>query len=204
MKLTVSQLAAKVGKSERTVKRWLNGENQKIRLAARDLGNGMYEVDQVDLQRLSKHEFSTAALDALERIEENQQEIVVRMERLEKRLFALEALLSAQPVKQVARAVRMVRTDIQPLPTFGSDESSEGLEIATVFAQRHLPLMAKEQIARLVQTVRENGSVLMVAGKYKHGKATASYALNAQGKHAFWEVMHTRGGFEACDDCPHD
>lgn len=87
-----------------------------------------------------------------------------------------------------------------------SSNLPDGQVIATVFAQRHFPETKPDLITRLLQTLRENGKVPMIEGSYKMGKgskARAKYALDAAGRHAFYEATHEREGFEDCVDCPH-
>lgn len=101
-------------------------------------------------------------------------------------------------------ARRQSKTSPKPYQVAGaSGDLPAGLEIATVFAGRHFPAMTSDQVTRLLQTQRENGSVPMVSGKYKVGRVYAGYALDERGRAAFYQVNHERPGFQACDDCPH-
>lgn len=92
-----------------------------------------------------------------------------------------------------------------------ADNLSEGLEVTSVFAQRHFPIEPGEDLrqysnrtARLTQTLRESGRVPMVAGEYKVGQGTARWALDASGRRSFWEHAHDREGFQSCLECPHE
>jgi hypothetical protein len=204
MKMTLSQMAAKVGKSERTVLRWINGEVEKVRLAARDLGNGMYEVDALDLQRLSKHEFSTSALDALERIEENQRAIITRLERIEAQLENRSTARHSE--RQIARAgpeqaSSTEKPEPKPRPTPASGGSSEmpaHLVGWRKFARDH-------NIGEsTVQKAIEAGRLTIIEGEWKVEKAIIKGALDAAGRAQFYKRFRANEHWQGCLECPHD
>lgn len=198
MELSLSGIARITGKSERTIARWI----QNRQIAATRLGNGMYDVDEQALTRLRPQDENTLVLIHLEEIAARLDALEAGQARLEQGLEAIQTMLSTRPFKQIA-----ARQSSAPVLTSQHTENvtqADGLEIATVFATRHFPAMSGEQIGRMCQTLRENGSVPMIEGKYQVGKAPAKYALDAAGREAFYQVTHERDGFQPCLECPHE
>lgn len=97
MEASISDLARILGKSERTIARYLkNGQ-----IAATRRENGMYEVDETALLALRPHDENTLILQRLA-------EISAQLGRIE------QMLAGQQPYKQIAPRSRIVRDTSQP------------------------------------------------------------------------------------------
>jgi hypothetical protein len=196
MKLSISDMARMVGKSDRTISRWLQ-EGGPLANAQR-LEDGRYEIAESLL--LAQMPQSTDVM------------ILERLRAIEEQLAAIREQLAragppTQQEKQIAPPAQP-RPE-RPVPALtitpaALPEMPEGQEIATVFAGRHLPGYTGDQIARLIQTLREGSwAVPMIPGRYKMGKATAKWALDAAGREAFYNAIRERPGFKPCLSCPH-
>ena len=209
--LSVSEAARRLGKNERTVRRWIDSGA----LEGSHSVNGRLIIDEAEVARLIGELEKLAGNDQAQRLDElaalsaRMTAIEQRLRDLEQGFASLQELLAARPIKQIAPR-QSAPLSPRPAPVqaallTGSDVAqADGLEIATVFAARHFPGESGAQIGRMCQTLRENGSVPMIAGKFKIGKATAGYALDAPGRRAFYLATNERAGFEECDECPHE
>lgn len=93
MKISLAQLAANVGKSERTVLRWI----KQGKLQAERLPDGKYEVSGMDMSA----DVGT--------------EILARLSAIESRLERIESLLRReQGYQQIAPPVRVLRENYEP------------------------------------------------------------------------------------------
>lgn len=206
MRVTVSQLAAYVGRSERTVQRWLNGEQQKIRLEAQDLGNGYYEVSEAELQHLARQEFSTAALDTLQRIEANQIAILNRLERIEAWIAEGGTRRQISPIKQ-----QIARAGPEQEESSDTQVGQEPRSAPVIVSQLPGGLVGWRAFARLhgigestVQKAIEKGKLEIEPGEWKVEKAIVKGALNQAGRARFYRMFRANVHWQNCPDCPHD
>lgn len=177
MKATVTQLAAYVGKSERTVHRWLaSGKYPHSRLPG-----GLIEID-----------------DSLLVGPENEHEnaLLATLTRIEQKLDALSAqvgTLTAQPPTSHVQPHRATPAR--------SDEViylTPELVAWRKFARLHG--IAETTVDKAIKS----GRLPTVAGEWHIGRTIYREGLDAAGRHAFYEQYHTNERFTPCPDCPHE
>lgn len=156
MRCTPAQLAAYVGKSERTIHRWLASG----KLPYKRLTGGLIEVDDALLTSPDETQEGTI-LAALHRIEE----------KLD-RLAANVDTLSAQPAPRYRVHTEHAEYSVKPV----SSELPEGLIGWREYCQaRGIPQTT-------VQKAIKRGDVPIIEGRWKVGKAIVQGALDEEGR----------------------
>ena len=214
--VNVRDAARRLRKNGRTVKRWM----KRGALSVAPGINRRQLIDEGESARVKRDLQCVASgkSDDLAVLAAKVELIGEELAALWQRVADLEAQVAEQqPYKQKAPRTRVMRNDTAPeqaaLPDMPAARPwashalpnglREGLVIATNFAHEHFPAMTVDQVGKTLQTLLENRSVPMIAGKFKMGKVTASYTLDAAGRRAFCEVKWAHEDFSLCSQGPH-
>lgn len=183
MKGTPAQLAAYVGKSERTIHRWLaNGRLPYTRLAG-----GLVEVD--DRLLFAPDEQEGAILARLTRIEE-------KLDKLSADVAALAAS-RPQPVQQPARPAPVVRLHTEQAEYHVRPDIPAGSVQVFAFAKAHnIPSgTAKDQI--------KSGRLQNEAPDSKSRPGEQEHYFTPEQQQAALQLWRYHPRFQECADCPH-
>jgi hypothetical protein len=218
--LTTAQIAARVGKTERTIQCWIRSG----KLPARPLADSRYGVNQADLEhlRLPEHLSETGAsvLEVMqlrypseEKYEQMQYSIGDLTERLEDAEKQIERL--QYRFDQVLKEVRENATGKKRASTRRTSSKKKrqrlklgdiyldsilplDLESLTVFAEQHnVPWSAVTRAIKDDQLFPERGT-------WKDGWRTVKVAIDERERKTFYELFHERPAFKRCDGCPHN
>jgi hypothetical protein len=163
MKATRTQLAAYVGKSERTIIRWLASG----KWPHRQLPGGLIEIDDSLLN--PPEESQESAIPA----------ILATLTRLEEKIDNLAAIagtLAAQPASKPPFRTHTERAEYTVTPSIS--ELPEGLTAWRDYARE------KGYPESTIKHAIERGEVPIIVGKWKRGRAYILAAINDEGKAA--------------------
>lgn len=204
MKATRTQLAAYVGKSERTIIRWLaSGKWPHTQLPG-----GLIEIDDSLLNPPEEQEEGT---------------ILATLARLEKKIDDLAVCVRQAPAQkgeQASKPPYRVHTEGRHGYTIleeGNISPDKKGEAAQQPQKSTMPegLVGWRAFARIhnvspgtVQKGIESGRLTIVEPKkgdvWIVGRATVLGALDATGRARFYELWHNSGKWKDCPDCPHE
>lgn len=207
--VSVRDAARRLSKDKRIVRLWMK---RGARSNAAGV-NGRQLIDEDERARVKRdlQRVASGKSDDLAVLAAKVELIGEELAALWRWVADLEAQVAGQQLgKQSAPRIRVMCDDTAPeqqaeLPDMPAVRPSashalpnglrEGLVIATNFAHEHFPAMTVDQIGKMLQTLIENRSVPRIVGKFKMGKVTASYTLDAVGRRAFCEVKWEPEGF---------
>ncbi len=217
--LTTAQIAARVGKTERTVQRWLKSG----KLPALPLTDKRYGVNPKDLEHLNLPEHLTEAGEiALEvmqihyPLEEHYEQLQFTLDELMERLLDAEEKIERLQYRldQILREVRehAVGKKNAPARRKNTTKKRKRLKRGEVYLDSLLPL----DLVSLTVFAEQHGvpwSVVTKAikdyelfperGTWKEGWRTVKVAIDERGCKTFYELFHGRPGFTRCTQCPH-
>jgi excisionase family DNA binding protein len=189
MEVTVTQAAALLGKSERTIQRYI----EKGRLQARQLPGHRTVVNVEDLETLRGEMVDIEGI--LSHLESLQQEV----DTLKRTVSALQSQLEALS-SSPAPAPSTRRVVPQKLEGPGT-ALPDGLVSWRSFATLH-GLDEKKHTA--IQNAVNDGRLPVVRGHWREGKALVRQALDEAGRAKFYDLYHDRADFQRCPQCPHE
>ncbi len=190
-RITLAEAARLSGKSERTLRRWYH----QGKLQAMQEG-GINSLLYFDIQQIAALAGSTAILQRLDLIEAR----LASLERLESRVQELEGIIQGLQEK----AVKNVPTPARAMPssairiTQGKSTLPGGLVPASSFAAMHG--VHENTIRKAIAS----GRIAAITGRWQHGRATVTTALDASGRAAFYAIYSARPDFQTCSECPHE
>jgi excisionase family DNA binding protein len=217
--LTTAQMASRVGKTERTVQRWIKSG----KLPALPLASNRYGVNPEYLQHLKLPEHLTesgeTALDvmqirypseekyeqlqySIEDLTERLEDAETKIERLHYRLDQiLKEVRENADTKKKAPARRTSTTKKRKRLKVGEIYLDSILPLdlisLSVFAEQHgVPWSAETSAIKDYELFPERGT-------WKDGWRTVKVAIDERGCKTFYELFHGRPGFARCDGCPH-
>ena len=217
--LTTAQIAVRVGKTERTVQRWIkNGK-----LPARPLADNRYGVNLADLEhlKLPAHltEYGENALEVMqlrypseekyEQLQYSIGDLTERLEDAEKKIerlqYRLDQILkemrenAANKKKAPARrpSPKKKRKRLKIGDIYLDSILPPDLVSLTAFAERHnVPWSMVTRAIKDYQLFPERGT-------WKDGWRTIKVAIDERERKTFYELFHGRPTFKRCDTCPH-
>jgi excisionase family DNA binding protein len=217
--LTTAEIAARVGKTERTVQRWLKSG----KLPALPLTGKRYGVNPKDLEHLKLPEHLTEsgeiALDVMQiqyPLEERYEHLQFTIDDLTERLHDAEEKIERLQYRldQILKEVRENASGKKKAPTRRKSTTKKrnrlklgdiyldsilplDLVSLTVFAEQHgVPWSAVTKAIKDYQLFPERGT-------WKDGWRTVKVAIDERGCKTFYELFHGRPGFTRCNACPH-
>lgn len=185
--LTATEASRRYSISERTIRSWIRVGKLDARKAKIDgLDSWQIDTDEIEkaIARKKAGKLNASTLP----------EVFARMEALESRLSAIEEMLATmtalQPQEPAMVTTEATMTHAPPM--------TEGDLISFVdFYEVH---GISESTARR-ELVKHRDSVTQ--GKRKIAGKTVEQALDATGRHVFYEVFKEKASFRYCPSCPH-
>lgn len=176
--LTATQIAARIGVSERTVLRWI-AENQ---LKATQIRRGHYLVDSDAITALASVPMSQA--------------IESRLIELERQIRALETRVGELERRPAAPPVRTLRPTPAPYNT-GAVSTEKGLPSARSFAEAHGITRWRMEGQIKARAFETTGVVVNSAGRVVQSLNQEQQAAVI----AHWDAIGLE--YTRCADCPH-
>jgi excisionase family DNA binding protein len=183
MELTTTQIAAIVGKTERTVQRWIAEGKLKVTPGTK----GRYQISADDLEALTEQDPHAEEIATLRAQVTDLQE---RVSQLESLTSSGQGIAPRPRSKEVTREVTRTHTHTEPLP--------RGLTPWRAFSRQHgiAETTAQKAIA--------SGRLQIVEGEWKAGNTRALGALDPAGQALFFQLYHDNPNFLTCPQCPHE
>ena len=177
--VTIVEAARRVGMSDKTVRRAIHDG----KLTARYPQPNKAEVLITDLLswHATLHVRPGETQDRLTVLEQEMNEMRVRMATLESQLAELSSTGARKPVQPPPSELRLPEDHV-----WLSD-----------FSDQHY--ISRNEAQRLYEIHAIHGQPLS-----RTAKSHKYIAIGEKGKRDFWVQLHTRADFRACDDCPHE
>lgn len=176
MKATITQLAAYVGVSERTIHRRLASGKWPYRR----LPGGLVEIDDSLI---------------IGPVDEQESAILTRLKRIEQKLDDLAAIVGA--MSQIGNQPAPVRLHTERSAYTVESDLPGGLVSWRSFAILHQ--INESTVYKAIHT----GRLAIVEGEWRMGKVLVKGALDAPGRAKFYELYHDNPHFHPCPECPH-
>lgn len=217
--LTTAQIASRVGKTERTVQRWIRSG----KLPARPLADSRYGVNPQDLEhlRLPEHLSETGASvlevmqlrypseEKYEQLQYGIDDLTERLEDAEKKIERLQYRLD-----QILKEVRQKDTGKKKAPArrTSTKKKRQRLKLGDIYLDSILPLDLVSLTAfaeqhnvpwSAVTRAIKDYQLFPERGTWKDGWRTVKVAIDERGCETFYELFNTRPTFKRCDGCPH-
>lgn len=202
MDITIQEAARRLGKSEKTLRRWVHDDKIPARMV-----EGRYVFTESDIEahrgtqetqvgyddlieRIEVLEATVARLEAsIEQVQVHIWDIVYSpLEQSETRVYPNVQEKQEKPV-QVGRHSQATHGGVFGLP--------DGLKGWRSFAALHG--IAPSTVQKAIET----GRLTIVSGKWTVGRASVQGALDATGQAKFYELWHNLPKFQTCPNCPH-
>jgi predicted site-specific integrase-resolvase len=217
--LSTAQIAARVGKTERTVQRWIKSG----RLPVLPLADKRYGVNPKDLEHLKLPEHLTEtgeiALEVMqirypseekyEQLQYSIDEVTERLEDAEEKIERLQYRLD-----QILKEIRenAVNKKKAPARRVNTRKKRKRLKLGDIYLDSILPL----DLVSLSAFAEQHGvpwsavtkaikgyELFPERGNWKDGWRTVKVAIDERGRKTFYELFHGRTGFTRCSECPH-
>ena len=189
--LSSTEMAVKLGVSERTVNRWIKDG----RLQARLLKNHRYEVDSEHLLSLAVPEHSSAVFDRLTTLEQTVTDLAAEVEQLRSALQTVTEQLAQLVATAPTRATPRQSREQAEGPM--ASQLPGGLVGAISFGKLHN--VPETTIRKAISA----GRLPTQKGEWKAGRAIIREALGQEGRAKFYELFSHNEHFLPCVDCPH-
>jgi hypothetical protein len=215
--LTTVEIAARIGKDQRTVQRWLKSG----KLPALPLANNRYGVNPNDLEHLTRPKHVTESgkitLEVMQiqyPLEEKFEHLQLRVEDLSAQLYDAELKIEHLQYRldQILKEVRENAASKKKAPARRTSKKRKRLRRGEIYLDSLLPL----DLVSLSAFAEEHGvpwsavtkaikdyELFVERGTWKDGWRTVKVAIDERGRATFYDLFHQHAKFKGCEDCPH-
>jgi excisionase family DNA binding protein len=197
-KLTVKEVATRLGKDERTIRRWIDAGT----LAAQPGVNGRLLIDEEDVERLEEDLLPLANQSAqqakIPNLEERLHSVEDELAQLRARVAQFELLIKPPQVVEGSMTPRLPARNTTHHNTPQSSDMPAGLVGWREFC-KHIHGVSESTVHKAIQAEK----IPVVDGNWTVGKAPVRQALDVVGQAIFYMLYKDNPNFTRCDHCPH-